>query len=221
VLHAYEDEVSADADTHANLDVPSTVPVQASRAEQLYGPIYDWEIRILALSPGRLGEPLEAKIHLAAFTHDSGVVLHDARIKTNYEALSYCWGQPIFDRSILCNSVDYPITQGLYQALQRLRLQDKVRYLWVDQLCINQHNLSERSVQVQKMLLIYQTVRRVLVWLGEAGLHTGAAIYTTVDLCKRMPNEEVGLTSDLHTLQLCSRHFENFVRGLRDLLSRP
>lgn len=246
LLHSYEEGSTADA--VLNLSVAFGPPCssldQAVLAEQLYRPIYDWEIRILALEPGKLGEPLEATIHLAVITHDKSIVLHESRFKTNYEALSYCWGEPIFDHSISCNGLGYPITRSVYQALQRLRFEEEVRYLWVDQLCINQQDFPERSVQVQKMLLIYQSACKVIVWLDEAGVHTGAAIRTTVDICERVKTDmAVGsrtladmvkpldgrletdfgwiLPETFQAIQFCTHHWQMFVLGAEDLLSRP
>lgn len=38
----------------------------------------------------------------------------------------------------------------------------------MDEICINQENLSERERQVQSMALISTIASRVIVWLGEA-----------------------------------------------------
>ncbi len=43
------------------------------------------------------------------------------------------------------------------------------RYLWVDQICINQQDLGERSSQVRYMNYVYQQAATVCVWLGESG----------------------------------------------------
>jgi hypothetical protein len=43
----------------------------------------------------------------------------------------------------------------------------KLPLLWIDQLCINQSDMNERSSQVQLMSSIYSTARIVLVWLGK------------------------------------------------------
>ena len=42
--------------------------------------------------------------------------------------------------------------------------------LWVDAVCINQINISERTTQVRMMRTIYSNSRAacVLIWLGEA-----------------------------------------------------
>lgn len=43
------------------------------------------------------------------------------------------------------------------------------RYLWVDQICINQQDRAERSSQVRYMTYIYEKAVAVCVWLGKAG----------------------------------------------------
>ncbi|KAF2756255.1 hypothetical protein EJ05DRAFT_488040 [Pseudovirgaria hyperparasitica] len=40
-------------------------------------------------------------------------------------------------------------------------------YLWIDQLCIDQGNVSERSQQVEMMEHIYSQASEILIWLGE------------------------------------------------------
>lgn len=51
--------------------------------------------------------------------------------------------------------------------MRALRLTQEVRIVWIDQICINQDDLEERSQQVQLMRDIYQTASRVLIWLGD------------------------------------------------------
>jgi hypothetical protein len=50
------------------------------------------------------------------------------------------------------------------------------RKLWIDALCINQEDIAERNVQVQRMGNIYQTAKGVLIWLGEASDDCDVAI---------------------------------------------
>ena len=84
----------------------------------------------------------------------------------SYESLSYCWGNK-GGYPILCNSCPITIQQNLFHALRALRLRDAERILWVDAVCINQNDNTERSSQVQLMRQIYQSSIRVVVWLGE------------------------------------------------------
>ena len=58
------------------------------------------------------------------------------------------------------------MTKNLAEALQCLTVTDESRFLWVDAICINQTDDSERSQQVRSMAKIYEDARRVLVWLG-------------------------------------------------------
>lgn len=68
--------------------------------------------------------------------------------------------------AIECDGQDLSITASLLSALKRHRLRDQPRRLWVDQLCINQDDLAERSQQVQFMNKTYANANRVLIWLG-------------------------------------------------------
>lgn len=56
---------------------------------------------------------------------------------------------------------------SLYAALKRLRDRDRDRLLWIDQLCINQDDNKEKSVQVVLMTEIYENAQQTVVWLGE------------------------------------------------------
>lgn len=135
----------------------------------LYGKINsDWQTRIIALQPGPFGNPIVAELHVVDLLHAEGAVLHKQQQRIqSFEALSYCWGEPIFDRSLTCNAVPFPITQSLYFALQRVRSAEDVVYLWIDAVCINQADDDERSRQVAQMMTIYMKAHEVIVWLGE------------------------------------------------------
>jgi hypothetical protein len=59
------------------------------------------------------------------------------------------------------------ISTNLRDALRRLRSSTATLTLWIDQLCINQNDLDERSTQVITMQRIYHEARGVRIWLGE------------------------------------------------------
>ena len=97
-------------------------------------------IRVIRLHPGSHNDELECT--LAVFRLEE---------KTEYEALSYCWGQRASNRYIKCQSSltlavvtsdqesmkTLAITDTLHDALVFLRNPHKERILWVDQICIN------------------------------------------------------------------------------------
>jgi hypothetical protein len=58
------------------------------------------------------------------------------------------------------------VTQNLASALVPLRHVTEPRVFWIDALCINQQDESEKSSQVVRMSDIYRLADRVIVWLG-------------------------------------------------------
>ncbi|ENH69208.1 Heterokaryon incompatibility protein 6, OR allele [Fusarium oxysporum f. sp. cubense race 1] len=55
---------------------------------------------------------------------------------------------------------------NLAGALNHLRYPDKARTLWVDAICINQNDISEKNIQVPRMADIFRSAVRVVIWLG-------------------------------------------------------
>lgn len=86
-----------------------------------------------------------------------------------YEALSYTWGGPMKNETILLDGKKFNVTMNLHQALLDLQSRDTDRILWVDAVCIDQSSDSERTHQVQQMSQVYQRAERVVVWLGALG----------------------------------------------------
>jgi hypothetical protein len=64
---------------------------------------------------------------------------------------------------------DEPVTIGgeLYRALRHLRDEKSPLRIWVDALCINQQDLSERNEHVKIMGQIYTNTSQVRIWLGD------------------------------------------------------
>ena len=117
------------------------------------------EIRILYLLPhhGDTATPIRCRFHVATIES-----------KPQYEALSYVWGDP-GDHLPVFTTDGRPIdvTRNLHSALFWLRLQDRERSLWVDQLCINQWDEEEKLDQIRLMRNIYSTCTCCIFWMGE------------------------------------------------------
>ncbi|KAG0646461.1 Heterokaryon incompatibility protein [Hyphodiscus hymeniophilus] len=88
-----------------------------------------------------------------------------------YKALSYAWGSPNVKRPILVNGCQHLVTVNLESALRRLRRIDIDITLWVDALCINQSDNTERTRQVQLMHDIFDFAEEAIVYLGEVPHH--------------------------------------------------
>ncbi|KAF9771064.1 hypothetical protein IL306_011319 [Fusarium sp. DS 682] len=84
-----------------------------------------------------------------------------------YTALSYVWESPdSLKRHVRIDGTVIDISSTVESALRLLRFRKKVRWLWVDQLCINQADEVEKSHQVRQMHHIYREADQVIAWLG-------------------------------------------------------
>jgi hypothetical protein len=84
-------------------------------------------------------------------------------------------------RDIILNGRTEQIGENLYEALRALREIPEVRNgtrIWVDSLCIDQHNTVERSVEVKRMDEIYTHADRVISHLGEPTDHADEVLQT-------------------------------------------
>uniref|UniRef100_A0A0B7K7P8 Heterokaryon incompatibility domain-containing protein n=1 Tax=Bionectria ochroleuca TaxID=29856 RepID=A0A0B7K7P8_BIOOC len=126
------------------------------------------------------------------------------RNSTAFEALSYTWGTSTESRTALVvprfsDPQSEPVKTisigvNLECALRYLRLPDRVRTLWVDAVCINQNNISERDEQVKRMATIYKEAARVVVWLGPESESSTLAIKTLAFL-----GQQIVMTMDKWT----------------------
>lgn len=101
-----------------------------------------------------------------------------------YEALSYVWGSELTPDFAFVETPDgipagtVSIAKNLSSALRHLRYGDKPRKLWVDAICINQHNDAEKSIQVRRMASVYRRASRVIAWIGPEADGSSSALST-------------------------------------------
>lgn len=173
---------------------------------------------MIELLPGPFGSELTLNLWVVDIILHEGVVDHNRQLRITYEAISYCWGAPIFGHHVTVNELPYPITQSLYLGLQNIRFPDRSHYVWVDALCINQHNLDERAMQVSNMRDIFQKARRVLVWLGDCSSDTAFAL----DSCGDLGNEGFAQNAefDKMSIQICISHSTGLLYGLVHMFNR-
>ncbi|RWA10708.1 hypothetical protein EKO27_g4385 [Xylaria grammica] len=87
----------------------------------------------------------------------------------DYRCLSYTWGSPDPRQQVLINERRFEIGPNLFDFLQIFSahyLSECEDYIWIDQLCIDQSNVAERTQQVSMMNTIYSEAKEVAVWLG-------------------------------------------------------
>ena len=86
-----------------------------------------------------------------------------------FEAISYTWQDQVPSDLVLCDGQEHLITANCHAALRRFRpsTSDAARYVWIDQICIDQELAAqkEKSAQVATMDKIYGLATKVLVFL--------------------------------------------------------
>jgi hypothetical protein len=130
---------------------------------QIYSLLSDGEIRLLRVLPGEWDTTLVCELFTIRLLSATG----QAEAVPSYTALSYAWGYPIFSQKIFVNGTEFKITRNLENALRRCRLHDQDLTLWVDQICINQKTVDERSHQVKFMRAIFGYATEVIAYVGE------------------------------------------------------
>jgi hypothetical protein len=95
------------------------------------------------------------------------LVSFDLRTCLEFRALSYKWGTSPASISIQVNSLDFYIRPHLFSFFEQVHGSCE-GFLWIDAICIDQTNVSERNHQVQLMGEVYSRASEVLIWLGDA-----------------------------------------------------
>ena len=67
---------------------------------------------------------------------------------------------------IQCNGLPWIIAENLYSALLHLRSDQFRKHFWIDAICLNQQNISERNIQLGSIGQIYEIASTVIIWLG-------------------------------------------------------
>lgn len=135
------------------------------QTQHVYSPVCDAkkEIRIFVLDPGPPSSPIFGRFIKAILGSEDQLV---------YEALSYTWADENGDREysayVWCDTGYVPVTKNGEATLRRVRMRTKARLIWMDQLCIHQADVSERSHQVGLMSEIYGNASQVLIYLGSS-----------------------------------------------------
>lgn len=113
-------------------------------------------LRILEMLPGHPRDPIHCKLKT--------VTLKEA---PPYHALSYAWGN---DEHVVGVYIDgdkvLKVSSNLRSAFRHLRSREESTFLWVDAVCINQHDTNEKSWQVSMMSQFYRKSSKTIIWIG-------------------------------------------------------
>ncbi|KAM0208638.1 hypothetical protein ACHAQI_006841 [Fusarium lateritium] len=142
------------------------------------------DVRLLHVKPGSFDDPIEGHFRLVSLrdVENGGI---------DFNALSYCWGDPTEREEIFLFSREeeagegqpFSIGKSAAQALRRLRHATETLVIWIDAVCINQDDLEERAQQVTLMSQIYSLASIVHIWLGEDNHGVEACLKLIRDIC--------------------------------------
>ncbi len=129
---------------------------------------HDFPSTACTVEPGDFDNDLKAYTSIIRVLPIPKLLQVDSSIKAAipYEAISYCWGTATDRLSMTLNGKPFFTPSSAAEALRYMRYTSKPRVLWIDALCINQADLSERAHQVTFMGHIYSRATRTVVWLG-------------------------------------------------------
>jgi len=138
-----------------------------------------------------------------------------------YETVSYTWGGEE-DDSTLCRPVfvgpywDVLLqTRNCWHMLRYLRPSRGIRLVWIDAICINQGDPTERALQVANMRSVYQRCSRVVIYLGADVVATPPAL----DIEARMHPSRHGL-HEFDRVMASGLGGQGMAMTLSDLLTR-
>ena len=161
-------------------------------------PIQKGQIRLLSLHAGSNTDALEANFVCCWLNYREGPGRYPP---PEFSALSYTWADGFATSQIKMIAVggshQMKIKPNLGKALRRLRRPDEAVFLWIDAICINQDNKSEKADQIPRLAAIYRNARHVCVWL---------------DPC---PNDTVTNLAFSH-VNNCLAHLEKFDEWTKD-----
>ncbi len=125
------------------------------------------EIRVLVIHPAaEQHSPLVCSLQPISLAHDD----------PKFEALSYTWGSPGKTCDISLNGKSFRVQENAEAALRRVRRTKESRTMWIDAICINQTDQTEKEGQLVLMRQIYEQAEQVCVWLGEPTMGTTFAV---------------------------------------------
>jgi hypothetical protein len=122
-----------------------------------------------------------------------------------YVALSYVWGDKRDTTPIEVNGRQTFVTRNLGGALRVLREKQLLTQgygVWVDALCIDQSNMTERNEEVGRMRDIYKNASAIVMWVGEEEGDGEQAI----QLIRMVSSAMKSTTTDQIAKQMCGEH---------------
>lgn len=161
--------------------------------------------------------------------YEAGLAHLAIRSEVPYTGVSWNWGP--FDQQqveIIVNGQKTQIWENLANLLSDIQMPDAQQSLWIDALCINQKDTSERNRQLKRMAEIYYNAAGVLCYIGRPDQYSDIALdFVPVlqqPMMKRDENGEWYAPGQVSNATSKQHDPNSFVKGcavLYKLLTRP
>ncbi|KAL8393700.1 hypothetical protein RB595_003439 [Gaeumannomyces hyphopodioides] len=107
---------------------------------------------------------------------DDGIIKYSLRLRNlrdvdaQYDAISYCWGEPTMAHAITVDGTPLRVTAAVAAMLPVLAPDAgaEPRRFWIDSICINQDDPLEKDQQIPLMRTIYRGAQKVVAYLGDS-----------------------------------------------------
>lgn len=189
-------------------------------SDDTFGTMGNGDTRLCQRPPGA---PVGDYVRLVrvSLVRSDGIVCCETCISSlsppkRYTAISYAWGSPRTQRSIILDGRQHLVTESLWRFLKHAEGLGKHSpgsgWLWIDALSIDQRSPLERTYQVGIMANIFWEAERVLVWLGPAygnSIEAMQAMSASVMQLQRVPAFSLPWTKLAETafVGLCERPY--------------
>ena len=185
-------------------------PLPPLQEQFTYQPLDDTahSIRLLRIAPAQADERIRISM-----THSD--------MQAEYSCLSYMWGTGSTDHDIVINGYTSGVRENLYRFLRMASHRFPDQLLWIDALCINQADNTEKGIQVERMGEIYRSGQRTLVWLGDK-----SDLSHVFDWAKAQPkvdsrSRKSAVLNANFTMRLGNYTPDSVYEGIKTLLTDP
>ena len=102
-----------------------------------------------------------------------------------HTALSYCWTKQPASCEIRINGKHYLVRPNLYAFLQVMRKEGDPCWIFIDAICINQDDPTERSSQVALMGAVYREAKEVVAWMSNESQFEDETLSSMQPICDK------------------------------------
>lgn len=142
----------------------------------------------------------------------------------SYYTVSYVWSYGAQDlRSITLNGLSFQVKGNVHYILKRCSSFLRPQFIWIDTICIDQTNASEKTLQVRAMQDIYGKSKHALVCLGDGPGSLAFGLIEELKVTRKLygPDSIAGYVAQFFERRKTDRYLAARIKALQELLQHP